>query len=61
MGVRRELEENFDYEIVDEFSEHFSMMTEIMEPLIVNLEKESAFNENVHELFRIFHNLKSAS
>lgn len=61
MGVRRELEENFDFEIVDEFLEHFSMMVDIMEPLIINLGKESDYKNDIGELFRIFHNLKSAS
>lgn len=61
MGVRRELEANFDFEIVDEFLEHFSMMVDVMEPLIVNLSKESHYKDDINELFRIFHNLKSAS
>jgi two-component system chemotaxis sensor kinase CheA len=61
MGTRRELEENFDFEIVDEFLEHFSMMVDIMEPLIVNLSKENKYKDDINELFRIFHNLKSAS
>lgn len=61
MGARRELETNFDFEIVDEFLEHFSMMTDIMESLIINLSKESSYKNDVNELFRIFHNLKSAS
>ncbi|MDD2357237.1 MAG: Hpt domain-containing protein [Thiovulaceae bacterium] len=61
MGTRRELEANFDFEIVDEFLEHYSMMVDIMEPLIVNLSKENKYKDDVNELFRIFHNLKSAS
>ncbi len=61
MGVRSELEANFDFEIVDEFLEHFSMMVDIMEPLIINLEKVNHYKEDINELFRIFHNLKSAS
>jgi two-component system chemotaxis sensor kinase CheA len=61
MGTRRKLEENFDFEIVDEFLEHFSMMVDIMEPLIVNLSKENKYKDDINELFRIFHNLKSAS
>ena len=61
MGARRELEANFDIEIVDEFLEHYSMMVDIMEPLIVNLSKENKYKDDINELFRIFHNLKSAS
>jgi two-component system chemotaxis sensor kinase CheA len=61
MGARRELEANFDFEIVDEFLEHYSMMVDIMEPLIVNLSRENKYKDDINELFRIFHNLKSAS
>jgi two-component system chemotaxis sensor kinase CheA len=61
MGARRKLEENFDFEIIDEFLEHFSMMVDVMEPLIINLGKKEGYASDVNELFRIFHNLKSAS
>ncbi len=61
MGARTNLEENFDFEIIDEFLEHFSMMVDIMEPLIIHLEKAEHYESNINELFRIFHNLKSAS
>ncbi len=61
MGARQNLEENFDFEIVDEFLEHFSVMLDIMESLIITLEKPDNYAENINELFRIFHNLKSAS
>ena len=61
MGARRELEKQFDFEIVDEFLDHFSMMVDIMEPLVIDLEKASVYAHSIDELFRIFHNLKSAS
>ena len=61
MGVRRDLEDNFDFEIVDEFLDHYSMMIDVMEPLIIDLAKESAYERSVEELFRIFHNIKSAT
>jgi len=61
MGVRRDLEENYDFEIVDEFLDHYAMMVEIMEPLIVELGKEDRYAHALDELFRIFHNIKSAS
>lgn len=35
MGIRSDLEKNFDFEIIDEFLDHYSMMIEIMEPLII--------------------------
>ncbi len=61
MGVRRDLEDNYDFEIVDEFLDHYAMMVEVMEPLIVDLGKESRYTQALEELFRIFHNIKSAS
>ena len=61
MGVRRELEENFDFEIVDEFLDHYAMMVEVMENLIIDLGNEQRYERSLDELFRIFHNIKSAS
>ncbi len=61
MGVRRELETNFDFEIVDEFLDHYSMMVDILEPLIIDLERKEFYSRSLDELFRIFHNIKSAA
>lgn len=61
MGVRRDLEDNFDFEIVDEFLDHYAMMVEVMEPLIIELGREDRYTHALEELFRIFHNIKSAS
>ncbi|MEA1921005.1 MAG: Hpt domain-containing protein [Campylobacterota bacterium] len=61
MGVRRDLEANFDFEIVDEFLDHYAMMVDVMEMLIVDLEHKDRYLRSVDELFRIFHNVKSAS
>ena len=61
MGIRRNLEENYDFEIVDEFLDHYAMMVEIMEPLIIELGSEDRYSHALEELFRIFHNIKSAS
>jgi len=61
MGIYKKLEIDYDYEIVEEFLSHFSMMLGIMEPLIIDLENEDKFKRNINELFRIFHNIKSAS
>ncbi|PHR54525.1 MAG: chemotaxis protein CheA [Arcobacter sp.] len=61
MGVRRDLEDNYDFEIVDEFLDHYAMMVEIMEPLIIDLGKVDRYTHALDELFRIFHNIKSAS
>ena len=61
MGVRKVLEENFDYEIVDEFLDHFTRATDEIELLTIQLEKPEYYKRNVDELFRIFHNIKSAT
>ena len=61
MGVRRDLEDRFDFEIVDEFLDHYAMMVEVMEPLMIDLEHTNQYERSVEELFRIFHNIKSAS
>ena len=61
MGVRSELDANFDYEIVDEFLDHYSMMVENMEILIIDLSKPNMFEQSINELFRVFHNIKSAT
>jgi len=61
MGVRTDLENNFDFEIIDEFLDHYAMMIEIMEPLIIDLGKSDRYGRSVEELFRIFHNIKSAT
>ena len=61
MGIRSELDANFDFEVVDEFYDHYSMMVESMEVMILDLSKEKMFKRSVNELFRVFHNIKSAS
>lgn len=61
MGIRSTLEANFDYEIIDEFLDHYAMMVEIMETLIIDLGNSERFRRSLDELFRIFHNIKSAT
>ncbi len=61
MGVRSDLEANFDFDLVDEFLDHYAMMVESMEIMILDLAKPNAFERSVNELFRVFHNIKSAS
>lgn len=61
MGIRADLENNFDFEIIDEFLDHYAMMVEIMEPLIIDLGNRDRYGRSVEELFRIFHNIKSAT
>jgi len=61
MGIRSDLTSNFDYEIVDEFLDHYSMMVESMEVMIIDLSKPAMHERSLNELFRVFHNIKSAS
>lgn len=61
MGIKGDLEAAFDFEIVDEFFDHYGMMLEVMEGLIVDLGNDERYNRSLDELFRIFHNIKSAA
>lgn len=61
MGVRSDLEANFDFDLVDEFLDHYSMMVESMEVMILDLAKPNLYERSINELFRVFHNIKSAS
>ena len=61
MGIRSELDANFDYEIVDEFLDHYAMMVDSMEIMIIDLAKPDMYKRGINELFRVFHNIKSAS
>jgi len=61
MGLFSQLEVDFDLEIVEDFISHYGIMCESMEPLIIGLGKEEYYEDNIRELFRIFHNIKSAS
>jgi two-component system chemotaxis sensor kinase CheA len=61
MGIYQNLEKEFDFDIVEEFFGHYTIMVESMEKLIVSLEDEKLFQRNINELFRIFHTIKSAA
>ncbi len=61
MGIRSDLDANFDFEIVDEFLDHYSMMVDSMEIMILDLSNDEMYRRSVDELFRVFHNIKSAS
>ncbi|MBE0492385.1 MAG: Hpt domain-containing protein [Sulfurospirillum sp.] len=61
MGLLKQLEIDFDMDILEDFISHYAIMSENMEPLIIALSKVAYFEENIQELFRIFHNLKSAA
>lgn len=61
MGVLKELEGGFDYDIVDEFIDHFEIMCTAMEPIIRRLDSGEDIPGNIEEIFRIAHNIKSAA
>ena len=61
MGIRAYLEGEFDYDIVDEFLDHFDIMTEMMEPSIIALQRRDGRRDHIDALFRTFHNIKSAT
>lgn len=61
MGIIDTLQADIDYDIIDEFIGHYALMCDEMEGLILGLEKPEFYVRNVGELFRIFHNIKSAS
>ncbi|AFL67765.1 Hpt domain-containing protein [Sulfurospirillum barnesii] len=61
MGILKQLEVDYDIEIVGDFLSHYAIMCENMEPLIIGLSKENRYGENIDDLFRIFHNMKSAA
>ena len=61
MGLLYGIESTFDYDIVDEFTDHFEIMCSSLEPIINRLNQGEDIPEAVEEMFRIAHNLKSAS
>lgn len=61
MGLLTQLEIDFDLEIVDDFLSHYGIMCESMEALIISLSNDDYFKGSIDDLFRIFHNIKSAS
>lgn len=61
MGILTQIEIDFDLEIVEDFVAHYAIMCESMEALIISLGNESYYKDSVNDLFRIFHNIKSAA
>ena len=61
MGIKSDLDANFDFEIVDESLDHYSIMIDSMETMILDLSNPSMQKRSIDELFRVFHNIKSAS
>lgn len=61
MGIFTNLETDYDVEIVEEFFSHYTFMIDSLEPLVIGLEHEEAYTNNINEIFRIFHNIKSST
>ena len=61
MGILRSLEIDYSYDIVEEFLSHYALMCDLMEPLIIGLARPDRYSGYIGELFRIFHNIKSAA
>ena len=61
MGIRSELGEKFDFDIIDEFLDHYSLMIDSMEIMIIDLSKPEMYHRSLDELFRVFHNIKAAT
>lgn len=61
MGIKKKLFDEYDYDIVNDFLIHYSIMTYQMENLIIYLSKREQYKQNIEELFRIAHNIKSAT
>jgi two-component system chemotaxis sensor kinase CheA len=61
VGIRIKLFDEYDYDIVEDFILHYSVMTYQMENLIIYLSKQEQYKDNIGELFRIVHNIKSAA
>ncbi len=61
MGILKNLEIDYELDIVDDFRDHYGIMCESMESLMVSLGNESYYENGINDLFRIFHNIKSAA
>lgn len=61
MGIINKLEDEYEFELIDEFVEHLGFMCSGLEILILSLDKPEMYERDIQELFRIFHNIKSAS
>jgi len=61
VGIKKKLFDEYDYDIVNDFLIHYSIMTYQMENLIIYLSKREQYKQNIEELFRIAHNIKSAT
>lgn len=61
MGIYKQLEIDYEIDIVDDFLEHLLIVCDALERLIISLSDKEKYKESINELFRIFHNTKSAA
>ena len=61
MGLLKQLEADYDLDIIEDYLTHFGVMTGLLDKLIVNLSRDDEFDASSYELNRIFHNIKTAS
>ncbi|WP_236844746.1 phosphorelay protein [Campylobacter devanensis] len=61
MGLLKELEADYDLDIIEDYLTHFGVMNGLLDKLIVNLGRNDKFDASSYELNRIFHNIKTAS
>lgn len=61
MGILKQLEADYEFDIVNDFLTHYGIMSDLLEPLIIKLSNRDYFDNSVDEIFRIVHNIKSAS
>lgn len=61
LGLLGKLELEYDFDLVDDFMTHFNIFCDALEPVIIALSDELKYKDKINELFRMFHNMKSAS
>ncbi|KAB0612071.1 phosphorelay protein [Campylobacter hyointestinalis] len=61
MGILKQLETDYDLDIVEDFLTHFDFMSSSLDSLIIKLSRKEVCSENLDEIFRIFRNIKSAA
>lgn len=60
MKILDYLYSEYDSEIIDDFLEHFDIINDGFDLTITNLNNQN-YSDSINEIFRIFHNLKSAT
>lgn len=56
-----DLEINFDHDLVSEFMGHYEAMMEQTDTLVLQIENASYYRQNINEIYRTIHTLKSSS